>query len=268
MPKKNYLPNIDQLSLLSVVILLAYLLLGIIILPSRGDSTQSLWGIFGSSVDPNFLYGLIVAGLTAAGTNWLVRGHPLFRDTFSIQHWLLPALSSWIIGLILFQQPINTIWWLIISIGVPILILIIIAEFVIVDPEGDYHSIAAISLTAISYALFLTLAIIIKGINFKSTVIIPTMAIASGLTSLRTLHLQWENWYFAYALIIAIIVGELSSPLYFFDFDPVVFGLLLLGFTYAITSLVSGLLRNRPVRQIILEPIIVLLIVWGIAILL
>jgi len=178
---------------------------------------------------------------------------------------LLPSFTAWILGIILFQQPLNLFWWIILFAGVFILILIIISEYIIVDPEGEYRYIAVISLTALSYALFLTLAIILRGINARILVLLPTIAIASGLTSLRTLHLQWKKWYFSYSLVISVIVGEFSVPINNLEFEPIEFGLTLLGVTYGLTSLSSGLIRGQSFVQSIVEPLVILSVVWGIA---
>ena len=208
---------------------------------------------------------MIIAGITAAGTNWVVRSHPKFQDRFSIQHWLVPSLTAWIIGLILFQLPEGSVWWSVLLFGLLIILIIIISEYLTVDPDGLYHATSTIILTALSYALFLTLSIILRGINARNLVLIPTISIASGLTSLRTLHLQLKKWYLIHAVVIAIVVAEFSAPLFYFSFDSTVFGLVLLGPAYGLTSLSSGLLTGKSLGQSLIEPIIVLVIVWGIA---
>jgi len=262
----TFFPNINQISLLSSGFLLSYILLGMIILPSDGSSSQIPRSLTQASVDPRFYIGLSIAGLTAAGTNWLIRSHPLFQERFTVQHWLLPSLTAWILGLFLFQQPLNLIWWIILFCGVFVLILIIISEYVIVDPKGEYRYIAVISLTALSYALFLTLAIILRGINARMLVLLPTIAIAGVLTSLRTLHLQLKKWYISYSLVISVIVGEFSVPINYLEFEPIVFGLTLLGAAYGLTSLSSGLIRGRSFIQSLGEPLIVVIVVWCAAI--
>ena len=81
-------------------------------------------------------------------------------------------------------------------------------------------------------------------------VILPTIGIAGGLTSLRTLHLQLRKWYLSYSLVISVIVGEFSVPINYLEFEPIVFGLTLLGAAYGLTSLSSGLIRGAIIYPI------------------
>jgi len=266
-PEIRHLPNINRISVLSGAIFLAYTLVGLIILPSSDQSIQLPRQILGLPIDHKLFFAILLSGLTATGTNWLIREHPTFKENFSIQHCLLPALTAWGVGLILFQQPFGPNWWIMFSIGGPVLILIIVAEYIMVDPNDIHNVPATIGLTALSYALFLTLAITIRGIEARIFLIAITLAIASGLTSLRSIHLQYKKWAFSQTAIIAIIIGELSAALNYFQIDPVTYGLILLGPTYALTNAVGSLLENKQNYQMIFEPLFFLCIIWVIAIL-
>ena len=135
-----------------------------------------------------------------------------------------------------------------------------------VDPEDVRHIPAVIGLTAISFALFLTLAITIRAAEIRLFLLVPTITVVCGLSSLRALHLRLhKRWAFTSTVVIAIIIGQLSAALNYLNIDPVTFGLVLLGPAYALTSLVGGVLERKYWRQIIAEPIFVLVIVWGFA---
>jgi hypothetical protein len=267
-PEKKHLPNINRISILASAILLAYTLAGFITIPSRDFSIQlpGLFLVF--QFNNQIVIAFFVAGLTATGADWLVREHPAFKERFTIQHWLLPALSAWVIGLILFQHPFGILWWIIFAVGGTILILILVAEYIMVDPEDVRHIPSVIGLTAISFALFLTLSITIRAAETRLFLLVPTISIACGLSSLRTLHLRLhKRWAFTSTAVIAIMIGQLSAALNYLRIAPVPFGLILLGPAYALTSLIGGVLERKYWRQIIAEPIFVLVIVWGFAIL-
>jgi hypothetical protein len=263
----KHLPNINRISVLSAAILLAFTVAGFTSLPTQDLSIQIPSLFLNLTINTELVIAFLIAGLTASGADWLVREHPSFQGGVSIQHWLLPALTAWVIGLILFQQPFSFLWWIIFAIGGATLVLVLIAEFIVVDPNDIYHIPATIGLTALAFALFLTLTITIRNIEARVFLLVPTITVASGLTSLRTLHLLQKKWAFTHTTVIAIIIGQLSAALNFIRIDPITFGLILLGPAYALTSLAGGLLANRFQRRIILEPLIVLCMVWGIALL-
>lgn len=264
MPKTRHLPNINRISVLAAAILLAYTLAGFINLPSRDFGLQ-LPGLFlGFQLNAQVVIALLVSGLTASGADLMVREHPSFQERFSIQHWLLPALTSWALGLILFQQPFSILWWIALTVGGATLILVLIAEYIMVDPEDVRSLPAVIGLTAVSFALFLTLAITIRASETRLFLLFPTITLACGLTSLRALHLRLQKrWVFTPTLVIAVVIGQLSAALNYLDVKPIAFGLILLGPAYALTSLIGGIMERKDWRQTIIEPVFVLAIVWG-----
>lgn len=267
MAESKHLPNINRISVLSAAILLAFTVAGFISIPTQDLSIQIPSLFLDITINTELIITFLIAGLTASGADWLVREHPSFQGGISIQHWLLPALTAWVIGLILFQQPFSFLWWIIFAIGGATLILVLIAEYIVVDSKDVYHIPATIGLTALAFALFLTLTITIRNSEVRIFLLAPTITAASGLTSLRTLHLLHKKWAFTQTAVIAIIIGQLSAALNYIRIDPISFGLILLGPAYALTSLAGDLLVRRFQKHMILEPMLVLGMVWGIAIL-
>jgi hypothetical protein len=269
MAEIRHLPNINRVSVLSSSILLAYTLAGFFSFPARDFSFQFLGIFLEFQLNVQVVIALFVAGLTATGADSLVRDHPSFKGKTTIQHWLLPALVAWVIGLILFQQPFSILWWIIFGVGGLILILVLVAEYIVVDPDDTRHIVAVIGLTAISFALFLMLAITIRAAEIRLFLLVPTITFGCALSSLRALHLRLhQRWAFTATIVIAIIIGQMSAAFNYINIEPITFGLALLGPAYALTSLIGGLLEKKNWRQIIFEPVIVLCLVWGLAFLL
>ena len=102
---RGYLPGADRLSVVTATILLVYTLGRFIDLPGRELAVQ-LPGIFlAVEVRAQTFIALLVACLTAAGTDWLLRDHPAIGEKTTLEHWLLPAFTAWVIGIPLFQLP-------------------------------------------------------------------------------------------------------------------------------------------------------------------
>jgi hypothetical protein len=264
--KSRYLPDPNRLSVLSATILLAYALTNFVNLPEKDISVQ-LPGLFLTfSFNIRTLVVLITAGLTASGTDWLLRDHPALKSGNTIEHLLLPALTAWVIGVPLFQLPFGLAWWAVFAIGGVLLILVLVAEYIVVDPEDVRHALASAGLTAVSYALFLILAIVLRSTGGRLFLVLPALTLAAALVSLRTLHLrllgQWKIWE---TIIVALVVGQIAAALQYWPLSPVAFGLGVLGPAYALTSLIGGLVEGEPIRQAAVEPLIVIAIAWGMA---
>ncbi|RPI31714.1 MAG: hypothetical protein EHM70_10865 [Chloroflexota bacterium] len=267
MLQPRYLPNPDRLSVLAATILLAYALTRFVDLPARDFAIQ-LPGVFlAFQVNFRTVVALLAAGLTASGADWLLRDHPALGDHSTFQHWLLPALTAWVIGVPLFLLPFGILWWVIFAIGGSLLMLVLVAEYIVVDPEDIRYPPAAAMLTAVSFVLFLVLAIVLRSAGLRLYLILPAVIAAGGLVSLRTLRLRlpgsWRGWE---ALVIALVVGQLSAALHYWPLSPVAYGLALLGPVYALTGLLRGLAEGETLRQAILEPGLVLCVVWVVAI--
>ncbi len=268
MLKSRYLPDPERLSVLAATILLAYALARFIDLPSRELAVQLPGLYLSAQVNVRTFVTFLVAGLTATGADWLLRDHPGLGNRNTIEHWLLPALTAWVIGLPLFQMPLGILWWAGFALGGGLLMFVLVAEFIVVDPDDVRQPPAAAGLTAVSFALYLALCVSLRFAGVRLFLILPALAFTSGLVSLRALHLRLHGqWAPVEAGIVALVLGQIAAALYYWPLSSVAFGLALLGPAYGLTSLIAGLAEGEPVRQALIEPGIVLLVVWGAAIL-
>jgi hypothetical protein len=246
------------------MILLAYVLARFVDLPSR-DLIIQLPGLFVSiPVNMQTAVAFLAAGLMASGADWLLRDHPASEQRSTYQHWILPALTALVIGIPLFQMPMGILWWAVFAVGGGLLILVLSAEYIIIDPEDARHALAVAGLTAVSFMLYLILAIVLRSGGLRLFWTLPALMLAAGLVSLRTLHLRLQGqWKLLEALMTALIVGQIAAALHYWPLSPVPYGLAVLGPTYALTSLIAGLNEGESLRQAALEPALVLLFAWG-----
>ena len=265
----RYLPDADRLGVLSATILLAYALAQFINLPARELAIQ-LPGVYLSvQINARTFVALLVAGLTATGADWLLNDHPALGNRSTLEHWLLPALTAWVIGIPLFQLPLSPQWWVGFALGGALLILVLVAEYAVIDPEDVRRPPAAAGLTAVSFALYLVLAAALRFSQTRLFLLLPALTLASVLVSLRALRLRLYNqWAFIPGGIVALISGQIAAALHYWPLSPVSFGLALLGPAYSLTSLLGNLAEDQPLRGAIIEPIVVLILVWGAALLL
>jgi Protein of unknown function (DUF5656) len=266
--RHRHLPDADHLSVLVGTILLAFALAHFISLPVRQLSVQ-LPGIY---LLINFgiqeLVALLVALLTATGADWLLRDHPNRGKHLLVEHWLLPGLTAWAIGLPLLQLPLTPVWWIGFALGGILLILVLVAEYISIDPEDVRHPPAAAGLTAVSFALFLVLVAGLRFANTRLFLLLPALGLASGLVSLRTVHLRLnERWAFLEAGLVALVTIQMAAALHYLPVSPISFGLALLGPAYTLTNLLGSLAEGKPLRQAVWEPVVVLALIWGVTLL-
>jgi hypothetical protein len=253
------------MSVLTGMITLAYILSRFLNLPTRQLGLQ-LPGIYLSvSIDVNTLIGFFVAGLTAAGADWIYRDHPALRGR-ALPYWILPALTALVIGFPLHQLPYGIDWWIGLLLGVMLLGLVLTGEFVSIDSEDIRHPLAAAGLSAVSFALYLVLAVSLRSEGVRLFLTLPGLALGAWLVSLRVLHLRLQGQWLVYeGALIGLIVSQCAAALYYWPVTPVAFGMLVTGPTYALNSLFIGLIEEKPLRRVLIEPALAILITVGVA---
>jgi hypothetical protein len=266
MEEHQHLPDANRLSVLASTILLAYALIPFVNIPGR-DITINLPGIvLYFQVSFATVVSLLVAVLAAVGTDWLLQGHPHLGKRNTIQHWILPALTTWVIGV-----PLNTLhgsleWWAVFAFGGILLVLVFVAEYVVVDLSDVRHAPATVGLTAVSFALFLTLAIAIRAGSFRLYLLLPALVIPMALVALRTLYLRLNGrWCVTWTTGIAFVIGQVVIGLHYWPLSPLSFGLILLGPSYGLTSMAGSLEEGQPWRTTWIEPALMMAVMWILA---
>lgn len=266
MNESRYLPDINRVGLLSATVLLAFALTRLIQTPEYNFELQLPGFYFSYPLSLSTLMVIMAAGLTATGMDWLLRSHPSLDGTRTIEHWLLPTLATFIIGIPLTIIPPSNAWWLGFGIGGLLLVLVFLAEYIVVEPSAPNYAVASAGLTALSFAVYLILTTALRFSEARLFFLAPAIFIATILVSLRTLHLRVsQKWEYNWALGIALICTQISAGLHYWPVSPVQFGLILLGPLYALSTLTGNLLEGIPLRRALVEPLIALLFSWGIA---
>ncbi len=263
----QHLPNTDRLSVLAASILLAYALLPFVNIPERDLVLRLLGVVFVFRVNFSTIIALIGAGLAAAGTDWLLRDHPHLGKQRTFQHWLIPALTAWVIDVPLSSLAVSLQWWAVLGFGGVLLVLVLVSEYIVVDPADSRHAVATVGLTAVSYALFLILVIALAGAEMRLYLLLPALFMAIFLVTLRSLYLRLGGrWCIAWSLAIAMAVAQAAAALHYWPLSPLRYGLVLLGLAYALASVAGSVEEGRPWQTLWIEPVLMLVALWGLAI--
>ncbi len=264
--ERSSLPDPNRLGVLTAAVLLAFALTRL--LPSNAVDLRFSIGEFFLVYPLNLtnVLTLLAAGLTATGMDWLLRGHPALGEKRTLEHWLLPTLTTFVIGVPLGLLPGGLAWWVTFAIGGLALVIIFMAEYAAVDPAAPNYAASTALLIALSFAIYLILLTALHSTSPRLVVLVPSIVIASGLVSLRALHLRLQGrWEFIWSGGIALVSAQLAAALHYWPLSPLQFGLALFGPLYGLTSLAGNLEENTPMRRAFLEPLIVLALVWAAA---
>lgn len=262
MEKHTHLPDPSQLSMLTGVILIAYAISQYLAVPVNQVALQ-LPGLY---IPINFefrnLVSITVAILASAGMDWVISGHPHNAGKDRLHHWLLPSLTAWVIGIPLFSIPIGPTWWGMFLVGGLLLVLVILSEYITVDPEDTRFTVVSIGLSALSLVLFLILAVSIRASGARLYLVLPAIGIGSGLVSLRIFYLRSSrNWQYALSLGISLILAQIAAGLHYLPFSPIQFGLLLVGFLYGLISISESVIQNQFTKRVFVEPVIIFIVI-------
>jgi hypothetical protein len=251
------LPDRNQLSVLVATILLAYASLPYISLPQR-ELVLPLPGIvFTVQIGANTAIGLLVAGLSGSGTYWILKAHPQAKGRQIYQHLILPGLAALVIGLPLSALQISPTWWLVFIAGGLVLLLVIMAEYVTLDPEDIRQPVAAGFLTAVAYAIFLLLVINIFTTGTRLFILVPVIFFATWLVAVRVLHERLAGrWMIPQAAVVALITAQLASTYHYLPLSRLTAGLLCVGPAYALTQLIGNLSQGQNLSQAVIEPLV------------
>ncbi|MCL4527846.1 MAG: hypothetical protein M1282_00340 [Chloroflexi bacterium] len=264
--KERYLPDANRVSVVTAVVLLTYALTRLVNAPGFTLTLQLPGFYFSYPISMGTAMTLVAAGLTASGMDWMLREHPSIKTlqpARTIEHWLLPALTAFIIGVLLDLLPSGSVWWIGFGFSAAILVLIILAEYIALDPGAPSYAIASAGLTALSYALFLLFVIALRIAGARLFITAPAIFLAAGLVTLRTLHLRLGgHWNFPWGIGVGFITAQLAASLHYWPLSSLQFALILLGPLYALTALADRLNEDIPIRNAITEPGIILGALW------
>lgn len=265
--QERYLPDPNRVGVLAAAVLLTYALTRLVNAPGFTLAIQLPGFYFSYPLTLGTAMTVMAAGLTASGMDWLLHSHPALRGTRTLEHWLLPTLTAFIIGVLLDTLPAGPEWWAGLAVGGSLLIAVFLAEYVAVDPGAPTYALAAAGLVALSYTLFLLFVIALQIAGSRLFISVPAISLAAGFVALRTLHLRLGGrWNFAWATGVALVCAQLAASLHYWPLTPLQLGLILLGPLYGLTALAYSLSQDVPLRSAFAEPALILGGLWAAAV--
>ena len=267
MKESQSLPQFNRLSIVTAMILLTYALLPFIQSPSREISFQPFGILIAFNANFTLVVAFLAAGLAVSGTDWLIRDHPKRTKHPIYPHYLLPALTAAVLGVPLALIKVSIQWWVVFLLGTLLLLAVLVAEYISVDPSDSRHAPAQMVLNGVSFGLLLTLAISIRAAGLRLYLFLVAIIPVFALICLRLFFLRLENhWNWEWATVITLIIVQAAVGFYYLPLAPARFGLLLVGIAYGMVELAVGLQsQNWTINQLI-GPSVITAIFWLMAV--
>lgn len=266
------LPDFEHTSVLGASLMLAFVLGQFINLPPQTISFGILEILVEVTFDTQFLLALMTAGLAIAGTAWLMGAHPSGRGARSAQHWALPGLTAWVLSITISSIPAGALWWVVLGAGTAFLVLVWIAEFITANPQDENFRLAANGLTILAFALYLVLTINLRAVGTRLIFLIPAVTLPVVVITTRYLFLKLQSQDLLddenrglsvlAAGAIGIAAAQFATAFHYFPVSPLSFGLALLSPIYAANMLFGNLVDARPAARTVVEPAVLLGVIW------
>lgn len=265
----------DRVSVIVGAILIGIILLLVLEIPSRTFEFSPFGTPLTVSITANWLVSTLLIGLACAGTEAIMRMHPLVRRKivrYTFPTWILPALAALVLAQFLPRSP-NLLYWLLgLGIGGGILAWLILANYQLLNanqpidklyPTGAQaeasptHQVAWVrnALDIAAYVLALTFFTIIYGTKLRSLVTASQVAIVAGLLSLSVLRNESRTWrqILLYSGLVGLVLGQTTWALNYWHANSLTVGVLLMLLFYVFVGLVQQHLRGTLDRRAVAE---------------
>lgn len=260
----RHTPDRDRLSVVTAVILLAYALARVVQLPSRTLSATLFGSSLGIELNGSVIILLIVAALISTGSDTLIRSHPRARGgaVRTATHWIVPGCTALGLGLLLDLAPVGPVWWLGLGVSALFLVVVLVAEFTVVDHDDLSYGLAAAGLVALSYIVALALFGWMRYTGTRAALSATGAGALAALLSLRLLMLSGASARRSsiYAAVVGLVCGQAMWALNYWRTTPIGAGLMLLVVFYVVQGVAQQHLTNGITRRTVIEYAIVGLI--------
>lgn len=234
--------NRERLSTLAAIVLLAYSLLRLIDLPTLRVQANLLGLLLRLDINAPLVLLTLTAALVVAGTDWLIRGHPLAHAAgVQISHWVMPGLAALGLGVILVRIPSA----LGVALGLPLvdlfLLAVVASEFIVIDRHDPRYDLASLLLRGLAYLLLTGVLFAMTATDLRAFFAVPLIWLATSGIMWRLASMDQEAATARLdAMLIGLVVAQFAWALHYLPVLPLRESLLL-----ALTAyLAEGLLRT------------------------
>lgn len=250
---------LEQLSLLIGLIALGLTFSLLSDIPQRSFD----FGIFGSRatiiLSGAWLFAILLAALTAAGVESIMRSHPrvhLSETQYTAILWILPCILVMGAAVIVpaFREA-NLYGALAIILACLLLTLVVTSEYYTVDFSDPAYSFARLGLNLATYLVALAIFQTIYALKLRAILSAPLLGFLAGLLALELLRASEADvrrtWLYSFA--VALAMGEILWVLSYWNVSALLGGITLLLAFYLLTTFAQQYLWGHLRWRILVE---------------
>jgi hypothetical protein len=243
------------LSTLAALIMLAFGLARIIVLPSIQMELAILNILIPLSINTRSVMLVLAAMLSVTGADWLAQSHPRAPSgRRAVERWILPGLTALGIGSVLTRLSGGWQLWLGLMITTLFLLSVFLAEFLTIDPDDPRRVPAAYGLEILAYVLVFGTAFGFHIIELRVVFLLPAALLASSAVAWRLFRLrQPETRSLLHAALIGWAFTQLAVALHYWPLPPVRGSLFLVLVFYLGVTAEGYILRNQLASSRLIE---------------
>jgi hypothetical protein len=255
--RPQFFPRTGQLSVLTAVIGLGYAVSRFLHLPARNLETILFGSPISVRIDGKLILLLLLTALITTGTDVLMRSHPRLRqdplDLRPLCHWIVPSLTALSAGVLLNSLAAGSLWLLGMLVGTGVLVLVLVAEYAVIEPAHQVFYQMQIGLTLLAYLVALVWFSWVALLGVRSALSATSTLLIGSLISFRLLRLYTipapqAGWN---SLAVGLLLAELMWVLGYWALPPLVVGAWLLVVLHLAVGFVrKGLNRNLSGRSV------------------
>lgn len=214
-------PDRDRLSTLAALVVLTFTLLRVTSLPTAGWEIAIAGLQVRLEINTTVVMLALAAGLAVAGADWLLEGHPSAQGRRRVEHWVLPGLAAFGLGMIVARLPDGPPLWLGLVACATGLVAALYAEFLAVDPADPRRDLAAIGLHGLGHLLLLQVAFALRALGMRAAFQVPLLFLTVAAVLWRLLCLQGDRTQAPrHALLGAWITAQVGWGLHYWPVRP------------------------------------------------
>jgi hypothetical protein len=223
-------PKSERISALTALVLLTYGLVRMVVLPTVETEIELLGLLIEIEFKTQSVMLILTAGLAAAGTDWLIQGHPERRlgERLSAENWVIPAMAALAVGVIVIRISEGPPFWIGLLLGAILLVAVFTAEFIVSYVRDPRYEVVANLLVGLALLLLTSALITIYTQQLRALFAIPLIFIASAVVTWRLYRLNLPSirvW--PWAILSSSICSQIAIGLHYWPLQPLRVSLLL-----------------------------------------
>jgi hypothetical protein len=248
----------DRASITVGIVLVGIVLVLVLEIPSRVFELEPFGTPLTLQITGAWVVSLLLVALTCAGAEAVMRVHPLVRRRairYTFPGWVLPALGTMALTLVLPESPGLFYWLLGLASGGAIIAWLMLAHYQLLSHHGESATALQTGQSVIAYLIALVFFVSIYETRLRSLVTATSVAAVAGLiaTSILSGGRHSLRQGTVYAGVIGLLMGQMTWALNYWRANALSAGVLMMMIFYVLVGIAREHMRATLNSRVLVE---------------